>query len=124
MSVDQFLAPVGVGNDVYGITHSLGEAAVAAGFAAWVNSVTNDLPYVTDLGNGRAKVQFSPASIPVMRQWLDDQVRGAFTSGEPPTVEYDLGAVLNTWAVKYAVPSAVAIFLAGLLAGYLLRRFA
>jgi hypothetical protein len=108
---------------VYTLTGSLADSAVSAGFAAWVQSITGSVPITTRLAGDRVRVSFTPEQIPIMRAWLDSQVKGAFTAGPPPKVEYAIGDVINLWAAKYAVPSVLGIFIAGLILGYLVRRY-
>lgn len=121
--VNQFLEPVSVGNDVYTLTGSLADGAVAAGFSAWVQSITGTVPIATRLPGDRVRVSFTKEQIPIMRAWLDNMLKGAFAGGPPPKVEYALGDVINLWAAKYALPTVAGIFIAGLVLGYLSRRY-
>jgi hypothetical protein len=119
----QFTEPLSVGNDVYSLTGSLSDGAVAAGFAAWVQSITGSVPVTTRLPGDRVRVSFTAAQIPIMRAWLDNMLKGAVSGGPPPKVEYALGDVINMWAAKYALPTVAAVFIGGIIAGWLLRRY-
>jgi hypothetical protein len=121
-NIQEYVEPVAFGNAVYGVTGQLVDSAIAAGYAQWIKGITGTLPVIQSLDAKRVKIVFTPEQIPIMRQWLDQQVSGAFKSGVPSAVEYDLGSVLNMWAAKYAVPTVVGIMIAGFIAGYMVHK--
>jgi len=121
-NLQTFIDPLAFGNEIYGITGQVVDSAIAAGYAQWVKGVTGSLPRILKVDESHAKVIFSQEQIPVMRKWLDDQVKGALKPSAAGPVSYELGPVLNMWAAKYAVPTVIGIFIAGLVAGYVIHK--
>ena len=122
ISIDTFVDPVAFANEVYRITSKPVDSAIAAGYAQWVKGITGTLPQIISTADNRAKIVFTQAQIPVMRKWLDDQVKNALKPSAAGPVSYELGPVMNMWAAKYAVPTAAAIFIGGLIAGYIIVK--
>lgn len=122
ISLQTFLDPLSFSNEVYGITGESVDSAIAGGFAQWVKGITGTMPGIVKIDDAHVKIVFTQNQIPIMRKWLDDQVKGALTPREAGAVSYELGPVINMWAAKYAVPTVAGLFVAGLIAGYLIHR--
>jgi len=115
--LDQFLDALSVAGTVTGYTGSSQEGAKAAGYSAWVQNVTGQTPYIRALANQRAEIVLTQTQQKAMRKFFDSQVRGILEKGDPPTVEYGLGEVLKPWALRYALPVGIIIFLVGMTSG-------
>jgi len=124
MAFDQYLDSVAVAGQVTGITGKLEDGVIAAAYASWIQSVSGDLPKVLTLPDNRAKITWqSETQIKTMQTWLDQQVKAGFTpTAIPASVEYDLGTVLKPWALRYALPAGILLFLAGWLAHMLIGK--
>lgn len=110
------------GTSVARITGVTVDGVVSAGFAAWIQSITNETPQVIALPDNRAKIALTQSQTVKMRDWLDSQVRSALTPKDKrPTVEYDLGPVFGPWALKYALPVGISLFLAGWILSWYVR---
>lgn len=118
-ALDPYIGALAVTATVKDITGSLPDAAVAGGFTAWIESITGSSPQVRAV-NGQAKIFLTQPQIAAMQQWLDNQVKKGLTAPkEPPKVVYELGPVFGPWALKYALPAGVVLFIAGFIACYL-----
>lgn len=107
------------------ITGRTGDAVKAGGYAAWINSVTGTPPKVIKIeGEKRARLVLDKGQVRQMQQYLDNQVGGllAKKDGPPPSVEFELGPVLKPWAMKYALPLGVGLFLTGWVAAWYLTK--
>lgn len=117
-----YASAVAVGGKVVQITGSIPEGAKAGGYAAWVHAVTGVPPVVKEI-DGQAVILMNEEQIQVMQNWLDLQVGKAFQKPETrPAVKYDLGPVLQPWAVKRAVPVAMAVFLGGMITMWAINK--
>lgn len=120
--ITQFLGPVAVGGEVKRITGDLSSSAAAAGYSAWIQSVTGTVPAVSQEGN-RATLNLSSSQSVAMQQWLDKQVKGIFQPAkDKPPVNYNMGQFLTPWAVKYFIPAGIGMFALGWIAAYYLQR--
>lgn len=118
-----FVSALDIGSKVRSATDDLQSGASAGGYAAWIYAVTGQSPAVVDLGGGRVRLVLSPEQQLAMRRWLDERVGSLFQKPkELPKVEYELGPVLNPWAMKYVIPVAGITFLAGWILHYYLSR--
>lgn len=123
-NLDSFITAAALASNVQKITDSLPDAAIAGGFGAWISSLTGSSPYVVGIGDNRAKVYLSEEQITIVRKWLDEQVgKSLVKPQEPPKVVYELGPVLAPWALKYALPAGIMIFVAGIIAHMLYVRY-
>ena len=123
-NLDPYIGAVAVASKVNDLVDSLPDSAVAGGFAAWISSLTGTVPYVQQIEQGRAKLVLSKDQIKILQSWLDQQVGKSLQKPtEIPKVEYDLGPVLAPWALKYALPAGMLLFVVGMLTHYLWMRY-
>jgi len=121
--ITQFLSAVTVGARVQEATSDITSAASAAGYAAWVQSITGAVPSVSNTGDGRAVLNLSDAQSQSMQTWLDSQMSGMFKPAkDKPKVDYQLGKYMTPWAVKYFVPVGVGLFVLGWVSAYYMQR--
>jgi hypothetical protein len=104
---------------VQAITSDSGNAAAAGGYAAFIQSIGGDQPYVQDLGDGRVRLPMTANDKALMTKWLDDAIK---PSTQKAIVEYDFAAVITPWMLKYAIPASIGIFIAGYIAASLMQR--
>jgi hypothetical protein len=97
------------------ITGDAEASATAAGYAAWIASVTGSAPTIEQVGQEpRVKLTLSEDQQLAMRQWLDAQVSSMFAPQTvPPVVDADLGPVLVPWSLQYAMPAILGALVVG-----------
>jgi hypothetical protein len=118
-----YIASLALGTDVTQITGVPGDGMAAAGYAAWIQSITGKTPTVITLPNKRAKMVLSREQVLIMQKWLDTQVSSSLAKpAKPPTLEIDMGPVFLPWTLKYAIPAAVLLVTAGWVAHWYLSR--
>lgn len=112
-----------MGTEVYGITDKGSDAAAAAGYAAWVESITGTLPKVIDLGGGRAKVYLTENQAALMQAWLEGKFqRSIFPQpGPPPSLQIEFSPVVKPIAIKYIVVFSALFFFTGWLSRGLIK---
>lgn len=111
-----------VGVQVRSITGDDGASMASAGYTAFVQSVIGSAPAVRDLGNRRAKLVLNGDQNRAMQGWLDTQVRGVLSPGQPPIVDLSIGDYLTPWTLKYSAPALIGAFVAGWLLHYAMNR--
>lgn len=103
-----------VAAQVGAITGNAADAAAAAGYGAWVESITGSYPKVLKQ-QGQAVVVLTDAQAAQMRQWLDRQLVSTVLPGprEPKSLNIQFGPVAGPIAMKYLVIVGAAFFLLG-----------
>ena len=124
MALSEVLQAGAVGTEVYGITDKMSDAAGAAGYAAWVNSITGSMPLVQPLGDNRARVYLTETQAASMRAWMDERItEGVFpATKKQETLDIDFGSVTGPLVMKYALVLAGIFFLAGWTGRGMVRR--
>lgn len=114
-TISSILSAGAVGTEVYGITDKGADAAAAAGYAAWVESITGTLPYVRNLGGGRAAVYLTESQAALMRAWMESKIQKSMLprTGPPPTLEIEFSSVIKPIAIKYIAVFSALFFLTG-----------
>jgi len=113
-TMSRVLGAGAVGTSVYSITNEGEDAAAAAGYAAWVESITGSLPDVRDLGGGRAGVYLSESQAMAMRAWLEGKLqRSIVGTAAPSTLDIEFSPVVKPIMLKYLLVFGTLIFLSG-----------
>jgi len=114
--LEQITGTAGVGAQVLRITGQTRDAAAAAGYAAWVESITGTYPLVRE-HEGRAVVILSDEQAALMRAWLDRQLLSTVLPGRKTEKSLDIqfGPVAGPVALKYLVLVGAAFFAFGFL---------
>ena len=121
-STSVIAAGTAFGFRVNSLVGSLEDSAAAAGYAAFIYSLTGSTPEIVDLGDNRVRVVMTRDQADILQNWLDSQVAGFLHPRKPAKVEFDLNPALVPWALKFALPAGIGLFLIGLLAGkYIIR---
>lgn len=100
---------------VSAMTGHVADGATAAGFSAWVDSITGSQPKVIALPGDRAKVILTQAQADQMRRWIDNQIASSMRPGEPPSLEIEFGPVIQPLLLKYALIYGIVALGAGFL---------
>lgn len=114
-----YLGTAAIGTEAAAITGKIGDGAAAAGYGAWIQSVTGSTPTVAKVSEGRAKIILSSRQVMTMQNWIDDQIFQSFKAEkDKPTLDIEFGPVLIPEVIKYA------IILSGIgfIAGYLISK--
>lgn len=120
-----YIGAAAVGGQALSVTGRAADGVSAGGYAAWIYSITGEIPIVTEMPGNRIKLSLSQAQVVSMRKWLDVQVKKAVSKGDPsgrPTVEMELSPVLGPWALQYAIPFMAVTFTLGWLAHWFINR--
>lgn len=105
------------------VTGNAEASATAAGYSAWIESVTGRAPTIRRIGEeNRVELLMDKAQILAMRSWLNSQVGSVLSKGEPPLVDSHLGEALTPWALQYAAPLIIGSLLAGWIAHWALSK--
>lgn len=111
-----------VGTTVAKQTGDAGAGVVAGGYAAWINSLTGDVPKVVNKGDNRVALVQTPEQNRLIGAWAETQILDSVFSRKPAgKVSYEIGPAFTPVAVKYAIPVAATLFVAGLLVGRMMR---
>jgi len=111
-----------VGTKVAKQTGDPGAGVVAGGYAAFVNSITGDVPQVVNRPGGAVALVQTKQQNQMLGNWAETQMLDSIFNRKPAgKVSYEIGPAFTPVAVKYAVPVTAAIFVAGLLVGRMLR---
>jgi len=122
-SLDNIISAGGIAGGVYAITGQTQDAAAAAGYGAWVQSVSGTFPNVVKTGDRQATITLTPNQVSMMREWLDDQIVSSVRpSKTDASLRVEFGPVLKPLAVKYVVFVLAAGFLAGWFSHRITRR--
>lgn len=116
-TIDLITTSAAVSGQVNSITNDTPSTLQAAGYAAFIYSVTGSNPMVANIGNGRAKILLTDSQIIKMQQWIAERMQ---SKGSKLTVE--LSPVFAPMVAKKATPYAIALFAIGAIAGSLLFR--
>lgn len=109
-----YIKSAAIASSVADITGNTTAGLQAAGYSAWVNSVTGNTPVIERLPDERARLVLREPQVMQMQAWLDSQVGSIFKPRDKaPKVEYEFGPVIKPWALKYVGPAALGLFLAG-----------
>jgi len=115
-TVGKLLTAATIGTTVYNITGSGEDAAAAAGYGAWVESITGALPLVERIDENRARVYLSDVQASMMSGWLEHKFQRVIlpeTAAEPPTLEIEFGKVVKPIALKYLIVFSALFFMTG-----------
>ena len=116
--VSSVLSSVAIASLVSDITGSQADAARAAGYSAFVESVTGSVPKIHNIGSKRVSIVLNSTQRQSLGKWLDKQLVSSLVhSDKKSIVQYNLGAVLTPWSMKYLIPSAIVIFAIGYYVG-------
>jgi hypothetical protein len=110
------LNTAGIATATQAITGDAGSSATAAGYSAWVTSITGRPPTVVNLGNGTAQLTLDEEQQLSMRQWFSAQVGGLLSKGEPDKLDIGIGPVIGPWALQYATPLIIGAVVLGWMA--------
>lgn len=121
MSTDytSILNVAGIGGSVYAITQDYKAAGVAAGYSAFIRSITGESPLVTQPTAGKVLISLSAAQAQTVRSYIEQTAKQAI-SATPGPLTIDLNPVIAPTALKWGILAAVAAGAAGfLLAKYM-----
>lgn len=104
----------GIGGNVYTITKDYKAAGVAAGYSAFIRSITGESPIVSQPQAGRARVSLSPAQAQTVRVYIESTASNAL-SAAPGPLSIDLAPVIMPTAAKWGFIAALAAGAAGFL---------
>lgn len=114
MDINALLNTAGIVTATQAITGNPEASATAAGYAAWIASVTGRPPQVTRIGQeNRVLLVMDEAQQLALRQWLSGQVGTLVSKGEPPIVDAGLGPAIGPWALQYAAPLILGALVVG-----------
>jgi hypothetical protein len=120
--ITAYLESAAVGTQVAKRTNDTGAGVVAGGYAAFINSITGDVPQVIDRSDGGIALVQTAAQNQMISNWAETQMLDSIFKRKPAgKVSYEIGPAFLPVAVKYAIPVTAAIFVAGLLVGRMLR---
>lgn len=108
-----YVPSITLGTTVSQITRKPVDGYTAAGFSAFMMSISGENPTVVNLGKNKAQIVLSKKQIADLQKFLDDQLKNAISPLKPPTLDIALGPAIIPWALKYAVPAAVGLILIG-----------
>jgi len=112
-----------VSGQVYNITNNKNDAAVAAGYSAWIKSITGSDVTVSQKDSNRAALLLTEPQVKQMQQWTEDNISTILKPGKvPPTLEIDLGPVFKPVAIKYLLPALIGVFALGFISHYFIYR--
>jgi hypothetical protein len=114
-SIDTYLSLGTMAVSVGAMTGKASDGAAAAGYSAWVESITGSVPKVLALPQSRAKVVLTDTQAQSMRTWIDNQIAGSLRPGEPPSLEIEFGPVIKPLLIKYAVLYGAVVFAVGVI---------
>jgi hypothetical protein len=118
-----YVPSITLGTGVAKITGKSQDGFTAGGFAAFMLSISGENPTVVRLPNNRAQLVLSKKQIAALQKFLDREIGLAVAKPkEPPTLDISLGPALVPWALKYAVPAAVLLIIAGWVGHYYFAR--
>ena len=113
MDITEVLSTGGVAAKVIGITGDTAAAASAAGWSAWILSISGRAPTVRELPDKRVSIELDQEQTKALRRYLDTQVHSAINDPAKGPVELNLGKSIGPWAMQYAVPLLLVAFVAG-----------
>jgi len=104
-----------VGTEVYQITGSGADAATAAGYGAFVESITGTQPKIVRTEDGRARVVLSEKQASLMRGWLEEKFQKSILPSRepPPSLEIEFSPVVKPIALKYIIVFSALFFMTG-----------
>ena len=119
-----YIPALAMGTSVSQITGVSADGFTAAGYAALIQALTGSQPQLVNLGGGKAQILLDQSQIDIMKKWTEDQVTSAIKMAKSPSnLSIDMGPFIIPTVLKYAVPAAAVLFIAGWIAcSYLGRR--
>jgi len=108
-----YIPAITLGTDVSKITKKTADGFTAAGFSAFMLSISGENPSLVNLGKNKAQLVLTKNQVVSLQQFMDAQLKNAISPLKPPTLDIALGPAIIPWALKYAVPAAVLLILAG-----------
>lgn len=91
------------------------DVAKAKAFTLWVKNIIGSEPQIITSDQGYVQVNFSAEQRQLLMQWLDRQISALWQQRDPSGLQINFGQVLFPWALRYVLPTAGAVFLAGYL---------
>lgn len=106
--LNDILNTAGYGLAVSGHTGETIDASYAAGYAAWIKSITGSFPQVVRLPGNRVRLTLTAQQQKTMRDYFNSQIFKALKPADKkPRVEYELAPVLKPMAYSYGIPAAL-----------------
>lgn len=103
-------------------TSSAASGAYGAGLAEWVFSVTGSYPQIIKKPGGTVELILTPLQHEAMSKFFNSSIKKSFSkSDKPQPVKMDLGPSIRPVAIRYLVPTAAALFVAGWIVGSYLK---
>jgi hypothetical protein len=102
LDLSNILDTSGASVSVLSITGKATDAAAAAGYSAFISSVTGKAPKVTRSQTpGHAKLLLTDDQSALLQAWFDDQIIGSFKKDPDKTLEIDFGPALKPVVFRY-----------------------
>ena len=121
--ITDYVSSVSLGTQVSNITGASMDGFLAGGFAAFVQAITGSVPQVVKSDTNKASVILTSDQAAIVQSWLDDQLLGFIRApAKPSNLNIELGPVIMPWALKYLIPAALLLVLAGWLGHHWLVR--
>jgi len=118
-----YVPSITLGTNVSGITKKSVDGFTAAGFSAFMMSISGENPTVVNLGNNQARLVLTKNQIVSLQQFMDTQLKNVLAKPvTKPSLDIALGPAVIPWALKFAVPAAVGLILAGWFAHHYFGR--
>lgn len=117
-NIDKYLSAISVGGQVTAITDNLSDSFKSGAYAAFVQSITGEVPRVVKIDDKRAKIILTESQNKIMQKWFENQIIKGFTKAEtPPSVVYEIGPVFKPLALKYTIPFGIGLLITGFALG-------
>ena len=112
-----------LGAQVYDYTKNSADSFTGGGYAAFVQAITGEPPTLVRLANNKAQMLLNKNQVVKMQKYLDTQLAKALNFKIPPSnLDIQLNPVIVPWALKYVVPTALVVFMAGWLAHWYMSK--
>ena len=109
-----YVPSITLGTNVSQITKKPVDGYTAAGFSAFMMSISGENPTVVNTGKNTAQLVLSKNQIVSLQQFMDKQLKTVLAKPVvKPTLDIALGPAVIPWALKFVVPAAVVLILAG-----------
>jgi hypothetical protein len=108
-----YIPSIALGTNVTQITKKPVDGYTAAGFSAFMLSISGENPTVVNLGKNRAQIVLSKKQVVDLQKFLDVQLKNIVSPLKPPTLDIALGPAIIPWMLKFAVPAAIILILTG-----------
>jgi hypothetical protein len=119
--ITDYLQALTIGGNASSMTGKTEDGFIAGGFSAFVQALTGQPPTLVQLPNNKAKIILSEKQVIIMRKWLDMQLFN-FKAPKDQSLSIEMNPVVVPWALKYAIPAALAFVILGWVGHYYLAR--